>query len=484
MAMQMMVKFPSRVYRFTLLAVLILTLGFRPGWALAGDNSADVLIVGAGLSGLSSAYYLKKAGKSAVILEMSPHIGGRIRTATYADNAHAEIGLEEFWESNPAVDIMRELNIPLETFYTSFSSFYYHGKLYPFLHDSNLAFLESVIGAGEMAAYQHWDRKMASLYKQLDSRPLPDEILALKDISFADWMQATSGLSPKALEFVRIETEPEYATSWDQISALDGIAEWHIFSGQGQAPYHVIGGNQRAAEAIADFIGKDTIRLNQLVTHIRSTDSGVEVTATDQGSFQQHVYRARHVIVAVPLFRLNDIQFSPPLTAERQQAIQTQAGGAYFTAHVRVDRQASRFWTHDGESVLPILSDGPLGVIYEGNFENGNDALLNLLVTGAYAERFNSRLSSPEDIQATLLDAFEKQWPGFRQAFRQMTFYRYHPRAIASWPVGRSRYDSLSDSLRQPQGRIYFAGDFTEDTHSNGATHAAMRAVKDILRQD
>jgi monoamine oxidase len=283
---------------------------------------------------------------------------------------------------------------------------------------------------------------------------------------------------------VRIETEPEYATSWQQISALDGIAEWHFFSGEGLAPYHVVGGNQRAAQAIADFIGKDDIRLNQLVTHIKSTDSEVEVTTTDQGSFQQQVYRAKYVITTVPLFRLNDIQFSPTLTSNRKQAIQTQTSGAYFTAHVLVDSKASRFWTRDGDSFLPILSDGPLGVIYEGKSEANKDVILNLLVTGVYAERFNTRISGPDDIQETLLEAFEKQWPGFRQLVKQMTFYRYHPRAIASWPVGRSRFDSLSDSLRLPQGRIYFAGDFTEDTHSNGASHSAIRVVKDILQQN
>jgi monoamine oxidase len=34
-----------------------------------------------------------------------------------------------------------------------------------------------------------------------------------------------------------------------------------------------------------------------------------------------------------------------------------------------------------------------------------------------------------------------------------------------------------------PQGRIYFAGDFTEDTHSNGAVQSAIRVVKDILQK-
>jgi monoamine oxidase len=42
---------------------------------------------------------------------------------------------------------------------------------------------------------------------------------------------------------------------------------------------------------------------------------------------------------------------------------------------------------------------------------------------------------------------------------------------------------SSSDSLRLPQVRIYFSGDFTEDTHSNGASHSAIRVVKDNLLQ-
>lgn len=469
--------------RFLLFALLICSFCLRSDWVLAQEEVADVLIVGAGLSGLSAAYHLKKVGKSAVILEMSPRIGGRIRTASYADNAHAEVGLEEFWENNPAIEILQELNIPLETSYTSFSSFYYQGRLYPFTHDSNLEFLSSFIGADEMLAYQAWDSKMAELYRQLEQRPVPEALMALQDVSFADWIHASSGLSPKLQEFVRIETEPEYGTSWQKISALDGIAEWHLFSGQGLAPRHVVGGNQRAAEAIADVVGRDNIRLNQLVTHIKSGDSAVEVTATDQASFQQRIFRARYAITAIPLFRLNDIQFDPPLTPDRRQAIQTQSAGAYFTAHVRLDGNAAKFWKLDNESVLPILSDSPLGVVYEGHSEAGGDAILNLLVTGADADRFNSRVGSPAEIRESLLAAFERLWPGFRPSVKQMTFYRYHPRAIASWPVGRSRFDRLSEALRQPQGRVYFAGDFTEDTHSNGAATSAIRVVKDIVRK-
>ncbi|MBD9357479.1 FAD-dependent oxidoreductase [Methylomonas sp. EbA] len=470
--------------RFVSLIVLAVSLSLRSAALPAEPLTADVLIVGAGLSGLSAAYHLKKAGKTAMILEMSPRVGGRIHTATYPDGTHAEVGLEEFWENNPAIAIFRDLHVPMETAYSSFSSFYYQGKLYPFTQNTNPEFLASVLDTDELQAYRRWDAKMAELYRQLDLRPLSEAMLALQEISFADWIESTSGLSPKAQELVRIETEPEYATSWRKISALDGIAEWHYFAGNGLAPRHVVGGNQRAAQALANFIGRDRILLNQQVTHITATDNNVEVLTSDQVSLRQRVFRAKYVITAIPLFRLNDIQFAPPLSAERKQAIQTQSAGAYFTAHVTVDKAASSFWTRAGNSILPIMTDSPLGVIYEGESKSGGDALLNLLVSGADAERFNSRMSDPDQIREALLAAFDKQWPGFRQSVKRMSFYRYHPRAIASWPVGHSRFDSLSESLRKPQGRVYFAGDFTEDSHSNGASQSALRVVKDILQSD
>src|ERR1043166_2606379 len=69
-------------------------------------RETEVVIVGAGLSGLAAAYELKKAHIPYHILEIAPRIGGRVRTVRYhrpgQPEIYADSGMEEYWQSNPA----------------------------------------------------------------------------------------------------------------------------------------------------------------------------------------------------------------------------------------------------------------------------------------------------------------------------------------------------------------------------------------------
>ncbi len=56
---------------------------------------ADVIVVGAGLSGLACAFQLASAGRRVVVLEAQPHLGGR--TASWlADGMPVESGFHRF----------------------------------------------------------------------------------------------------------------------------------------------------------------------------------------------------------------------------------------------------------------------------------------------------------------------------------------------------------------------------------------------------
>ncbi|MCE7871193.1 NAD(P)/FAD-dependent oxidoreductase [bacterium CPR1] len=446
----------------------------------------DVLIVGAGLCGLTTAYQLKQAGISFRVLELTPRVGGRARTASYPDETQAEVGLAEFWTGNPAIDLARELKVELELVEPGMSSFMVDGKLYPFTdYDSNQDFIKATL-AKDYPQYQTWDKRMEDLVHQVESGKIPPELMKLKDVSFEDWLEKEA-LSPFARKLVKAVIEPEIGTSIKRISALDGIAEWHLFVGRGATPHHCVGGNEKLPLALARAIGEENISLNTQVTNVIDGPDGVEVRAVDAANFDAKVFKAKYVVLTVPLYRLFEIQFVPRLDEKVYQAIHTQTWGAYFTAHCLLDRAAEKYWTVNGNIVLPILSGGALGCIYPGHDVGPKDkVMLNFLVTGAHAEEFNSRTMSLDDVQNVMEKAMEQTWPGSKAMIKRWTFYRYHPRAIASWPVGRSRFDELSEGLRKPHGRIYFGGDFTESSHSDGAMRSALRMsgqIKAVLEK-
>jgi monoamine oxidase len=448
------------------------------------QQEVDVLIVGGGLSGLSTAYQLKKSGISYRILELAPRVGGRVRTGSYPEKLHAEVGLAEFWDGNPALEIVKELKVPMERVDTGLSSFIADGKVYPFKGKTNQEFIASLLNPEEYKRWQAWDAKMEKLLHEVEaghaSGQMPQELQALKALSFADWLKKEN-LPPLGLKLIHAVLAPEVGTPLERISALDGIAEWHLFVGKGAMPNHVVGGNQNLTEAIATHIGKEHISLNTQVTNVVDGPEGVEIRAVDTSNFKNKTFKAKHAVLAIPLYRLFELQFRPRLGDQIYQAIHSQSWGAYFTAHVILDKAAEKYWTIDGANALPLLTGGPLGVIYPGQGSgDGKHVLINLLITGDFAEGYNARTGSFDDVQKQIEAEFEKTFPGIGSQIRKFTFFRYHPRAIASWPVGRSRFDELSNGLRKAHGHLYFGGDFTESSHSDGAVIAAQRVSKQI----
>ncbi|MBI2604984.1 MAG: FAD-dependent oxidoreductase [Deltaproteobacteria bacterium] len=486
-----MKRFLSRNYKSFRIAVLLLGALFifaafnRPAGDVKVPEKSDVVIIGAGLSGLATAYNLKKAGISYHILELTPRIGGRVRTVYYqrADGPelYADSGMEEYWESNPAINFLWDLRLPIRHDFAA-SSIVLHGKLTTLdAGEDSVAFQKKIFSAAELKAFEAFRKTVEPILKTLKSvKPVPRELLKLKDLSFARWVRGRK-LPGKVAEWIRISIECEIGTSWEQIAALDGIAEFHIFMGKGEESYRVVGGNELLTGALAKTIGVERISVNKRVSRVVSASGNqVDVYYADTATNTSGVIRAHHVVSTIPIYRLSEVQFEPALSRKKLQAIESQGYGAYFKAHVFVPAEASRFWTKNGVSFLPILSDSALGVIYDGNPDQQTKTkIVSLLATGDQAEAFN--MMPLDQVRAIIHTAFDKLWPGFSKEIQTIEFYRYHPRAIAAWPVGRSRFDELSEEIRRPENRVYLAGDFTEDSHSSGAFVSASRVAGQIL---
>ena len=472
-----------------------------PSAALAVPRLTDVVIVGAGLSGLTAAHELKESGLSYHVLELAPIIGGRVKTVEYArtgktGTVSADAGMEEYWESNPAVSLIRKLKLPIRTD-PALSSIVIGGKLYSLGGAQPLDHMHRLFNGDEIEALAKFKDEVAKTLNGLKpGEGIPVALKPLVNISFADWVKSHK-LTSRLEDWIRITLECEIGTGWDRISALDGVAEFHIFLGEGETSYRVTGGNVKFVNALADSIGRDNISLNKRVIRIASVGdknggkSRVTFLSTDTN--QNAEIEAKHVIVTVPLYRLMEVQFEPALSQRKRDAISALGWGSYFKVHVLLPRSSEKFWTVRGRSMLPVLSDSDLGVIYDGNPDQANGGgdgdvdgnslrILSLLIGGDRAERLNFTPldRAREEIKA----AFDKLWPGLSATIVDMEFYRYHPRAIAAWPVGRSRFDQMSDDIRTPENNVYLAGDHTESSHSDGAVNSAVRVVSQIMKAE
>lgn len=466
-----------------IISSLLLVLTFCNTAHSKAPKKTDVLIIGAGLSGLATAYELRKAGISYHILELTPRIGGRVRTITYhlenGDQISADSGMEEYWESNPAVKVIQELKLPVSHDEAA-SSIFLNGKFYEFDVLNSEAFLKKIFNESELTALQGFKAKVQAMIPDLKKNPIPESTYKLKDISFSNWV-AQTGVPPKVSEWIRVSVECEAGTEWTRFSALDGIDEFRIFLGGGEQSYRVIGGNEKFTDALAKHVGRENITTNARVSKVVKGVQFSTINYYDQVTNHRNFIQAKYVVSTVPLYRLGmEVQFEPALSAQKVASISSQTYGSYFKAHVFVPEEASKFWSKNGNSILPILSDSELGVIYFGNpDQKSKTKIISLLVTGARAEAFN--FMNEDQTRSMITKGFDRIWPGFSKMMKGMEFYRFHPRAIASWPVGRSRFDDLSNEIRKPENNIYFAGDFTESSHSSGAFESAARVSSQII---
>jgi len=317
----------------------------------------DVVIVGAGATGLTAATDLRDAGLRVTVLEARDRVGGRLWTNAI-DGQMYEIGGQ--WVSpdqTALIETLEKLGLPTYSRYRDGESVYigpdgepvrFRGDIFPASPATQaeierlIALLDELVAETDPA--QPWARPDA---RELDT------------VSFRRWLEQQSS-DAEAVDNIALFiadamlTKPAHAFSTLQalLMAASAGSFSHLVDADFILDKRVVGGLQGVPLALAASLGGD-VRLNSPVASLEWDDHGVVARTADD-----EVY-ARRAIVALPPNLVETIRFSPALPRLRQQALQHQSLGLVIKVHATYP---TPFWREAG---LSGTSFSPYQVVHE-----------------------------------------------------------------------------------------------------------------------
>jgi monoamine oxidase len=386
--------------RRLLAAAALLAAGARwPGWLTAGTGSAaagavlppgsargqDVLVLGAGIGGLVSAYELHRAGARVRVLEARERVGGRCWTLRRGDRVTEFGGAEQVCDFapgdylNPAANRIKpdhggvlsyaqRLGVPLELFDSGPQGGNWLLRRRPGhpLTGRRLRFRE--LDRDELGYAM---QRLVELLDPAGSDAGPE------NQAIADWARRFGELDkdghygggpsrgyrvpPGA---VGQPGEPSTPLPADEVWSYGplGAAPGWINSAKFPTPVlTVTGGIDGLAKALAATLPHGTIRLGAEVVRIRQDAAGVNVYWRDAATGQVHEERAGQVVCTIPFILLSriDSDFDP--------ALRPLIAGLPYEPVVKVGLAfRRRFWEQD-ERVFggySYLDDPDVMIIY------------------------------------------------------------------------------------------------------------------------
>ena len=423
--------------------------GRKRGPTAADDPSTHVIVVGAGVAGLTTARVLQDAGVQVTLVEARDRIGGRVHTA---DIGGAPVDFGAAWlhgiQDNPVADLMDAHGLG-----------YTRDRL-PWSHVYDEQDDEQLGASAWNALDRHTDGFFDSL-RGLRGALGPDASVAEgRDLYIDD--EGLRGREARLAAFAIDQwvVELEYAGPVDQ-TALSWIGEEGGLRGGDHFPTGGYGGMIAAlAEGLDPLLGRP-------VRAIRHDEAGVEVDAGGE------TLVGTHVVVTVPLgvLRSGAITFDPPLSTARTAALDRLQMGNLEKVVLRWDRP----WWTGGISAVSADDDGAFPEFYDVSDIAGGPALVCL-----YGGRF-SRAAQAGWSDAQLVDGALDMLAAATgldvpaPSATAVTHWTTDPFAGGSYsfvPTGASREDI--DQLGIPETeRLRFAGEHTLFRYY-GNVHGAM----------
>jgi len=450
-----------------------------------------VVVVGAGLAGLSAAREVVRRDHSAIVIEARKRVGGRTLNRPIGGGKVIEIGGQWVGPTQDAMlGLAHEVGVPTFKTYNDGQNVYYrNGVLLPYSSggplgpvppdptgaaDAEQAIVQIDQMASQVPREAPWTAPNAVEHDSQTIETWKRNNLTTENGRFLldVGIEAVFAAEPRDLSFLFFLF---YVSSAGN-ETNPGTFERLVNTGGGAQDSRFVGGSQLVSIKMAKQLGRRVFR-GHPVRRIHQSATGVRVECD---SLTVH---GKHVIVAMAPQLAGRIQYFPALPASRDQFMQRVPNGSVIKCEAVYDRP---FWRDAGLTGQAVSDADPVRVTFDNTPPEGSPGVLLGFIEGEAARRWGPRPA------ADLRDAVLKNFAAyFGDAALHPTAFHEMNWSNETWTRGcytgfmpPGVLTDFGPALRAPVGRIHWAGTETSDIwagYMDGAVRSGRRAAAEAL---
>jgi monoamine oxidase len=467
-------------------------LSFGAQAAKASDGAPElkgtpkrVVVVGAGLAGLSAAYELTRAGHDVTVLEAQARPGGRVQTLRepFSDGLYAEAGAMNVYDVHDwTLKYIKLFGLTLDQSKPSdlASILYMRGRRIvtkqgqPVEYPLDLTPEEKRLGRKGM-----WDKYVRPAVEEVgdyDARGWPTPALLKYDrMTFTDFLRQR-GASPDAVFLLGLGALGAFGDGPGTLSALVVLRE-AAHRAKERQNFYIRGGTDLLPRAFAAKLS-ERIRYGAPVVGMEQDSNRVTVAYLQAGA--RASLSADRVVCAVPFSVLRRMKVSPGFTPEKRRAVEEMP----YTSVARTYLQTTRkFWLEEGLSGYASTDLSNAFVFDAAPGQEARRGILETYDSGPRARQLTA-MREPERLRSALA-LVERVLPRVRGEFEVGASKCWDEdewaRGAYAW-YRPGQMESLLPHVARPEGRIHFAGEHASSLFGwmQGALESGNRAAREV----